>query len=104
MRPRLAVLLVFLVTVPAAGASIFVGSDVAAPRLAVDAKGTVQVTWTQAGAKLSVVVPMKGRLYHCGSLSGPDVSRAAAGVRLPLAEVVRRGPGGLLYALQRWQV
>jgi hypothetical protein len=39
MRPRLAVLLAFLVTVPAAGASIFIGTDVVAPRLAVDAKG-----------------------------------------------------------------
>ena len=104
MRPRVAVLLVFLVGVPAAGASIFIGSDVAAPRLAVDAKGTAQVTWTQAGAKQSVIVPTKGQLFHGGGLSGPDVSRPAAGVRLPLAVVVRRGPGGMLYALQRWQV
>jgi hypothetical protein len=104
MRPRLAVLLAFLVTVPAAGASIFIGSDAAAPRIAVDAKGTAQVTWTQAGAKESVIVPMKGQLFHGGSLSGPDVARAAAGVRLPLAVVVRRGPGGMLYAVQRWQV
>jgi hypothetical protein len=104
MRPRLAVLLAFLVTVPAAGASIFIGSDVATPRLAVDAKGTAQVTWTKAGAKQSVIVPMKGQLFHGGSLSGPDVARAAAGVRLPLAVVVRRGPGGMLCALQRWQV
>jgi hypothetical protein len=104
MRPRVAVLLAFLVGVPAAGASIFIGSDVAAPRLAVDAKGTALVTWTQAGAKQSVIVPTKGQLFHGGSLSGPNVSRPAAGVRLPLAVVVRRGPGGMLYALQHWQV
>jgi hypothetical protein len=104
MRPRVAVLLAFLVGVPVAGASIFIGSNVAAPRLAVDAKGTTLVTWTQAGAKQSVIVPTKGQLFHGGSLSGPNVSRPAAGVRLPLAVVVRRGPGGMLYALQHWQV
>ena len=38
------------------------------------------------------------------ALAGAITSLAAAGVRLPLAVVVRRGPGGMLYALQRWQV
>jgi len=105
MPSRAAVLLaVALVLVPAAGASIYVGADANAPRLAVDAKGTAQVTWTQGGAKQSVIVPMKGQLYHGGGLSGPDVSKPAPGVRLPLAVVVRRGPAGMLYALQRWQV
>jgi len=51
-----------------------------------------------------VTVPPKGQLFHGGSLSGRDVSRPAPGVRLPLAAIVRRGPGGVLYALQRWQV
>jgi hypothetical protein len=105
MRFRaVAVLAVCIAAVPAARASIFIGSDVAAPRLAVDSSGTAQITWTQAGAKESVIVPMKGKLYHGGSLTGADVSRPAAGVRLPLAVAVRRGPGGTLYALQRWQV
>lgn len=49
-------------------------------------------------------MPPKGQLFHGGSLSGRDVSRPAPGVRLPLAAIVRRGPGGVLYALQRWQV
>ena len=104
MRLRAAFLVALVFSVPAAGASIFIGNDVAAPRLAVDAKGTAQITWTQAGSKQSVIVPMKGQLFHGGSLSGGDVSRPVPGVRLPLAAVVRRGPGGMLYALQRWQV
>ena len=104
MPSRAAVLLAaVLVSVPAAGASIYVGADATAPRLAVDARGTAQITWTQGGAQQSVIVPMKGQLSHGGGLSGPDVSRPAAGGRIPLAVVVRRGPGGLVYALQRWQ-
>jgi hypothetical protein len=104
MRSRAAVLVALLFSVPAAGASIFVGNDIAAPRLAVDAAGTAQVTWKQAGAPQSVIVPMKGQLSRGGSLSGRDVSRPAPSVRLPLAVIVRRGPGGMLYGLQRWQV
>ncbi len=92
-----------IAAVPAAQASIFIGSDAAVPRLAIDSRGTAQITWMQAGAMQSVIVPMKGQLYHGGSLSGADVSRPAAGVRLPLAAIVRRGPAGMLYALQRWQ-
>jgi hypothetical protein len=90
--------------VPAAHASIFVANGATGPRLAVDASGTAQVTWKQGGATQSVIVPMKGQLFHGGSLSGRDVSRPASSVRLPLAVIVRRGPGGMLYALQRWQV
>jgi hypothetical protein len=104
VRLPAAVLFALVISVPAAGASIFIGNDVAAPRLAVDAKGTAQVTWTQAGAKESVIVPLKGKLSHVGSLSGPDISKPAPTVHLPLAAIVRRGPGGVLYALQRWQV
>lgn len=104
MPSRAAVLLAaVLVSVPAAGASIFVGDDPTAPRLTVDSKGTAQVTWTQGGAKQSVIVPMKGQLSHGGGL-GSDVSKPAPGVKLPLAVVVRRGPAGMLYALQKWQV
>jgi hypothetical protein len=105
MRLRTAAALTaFIAAAPAGHASIFIASDAAAPRLAVDSRGTAQITWTQGGARQSVIVPMKGRLYHGGSLSGADVSRPAAGVRVPLAAIVRRGPGGTLYALQRWQV
>jgi hypothetical protein len=104
MRSRAAVLLAaVLVAVPATRASVFIASDAGAPRLAVDARGSAQVTWTQGGARQSVIVPAKGQLFHGGSLSGPDVSRPAPGVRVPLAVVVRRGPGATLYALQRWQ-
>jgi hypothetical protein len=92
-----------LAAVPAAQASIFVGSDASGARLAVDARGSAVISWTARGAKQTVTVPPKGQLFHGGSLSGRDVSRPAPGVRVPLAVVVRRGPGGVLYALQRWQ-
>lgn len=104
MRSRAALLLAAaLVAAPATRASIFVADDPVGPRLAVDARGSAQITWTRNGARQSVIVPSKGQLSHGGSLSGPDVSRPAPGVRVPLAVLVRRGPGGLLYALQRWQ-
>jgi hypothetical protein len=104
MRAGIAAVLVALAVVPAAGSSIGVGNDAKRPTLAVDSRGFAQVTWTEAGVKQSVIIPPKGQLTHGGSLSGPDVSRPAAGVHIPLALTVRRGPGGILYALQQWQV
>lgn len=105
MRSRAAVLLAAgLVAVPAAHASIWITNDATRPQLAVDARGFAQVTWTQAGARQTVIVPSKGQLTHGGGLTGPDVSRPAPGLNVPLAVVVRRGPGGMPYALQRWQV
>jgi hypothetical protein len=90
--------------VPAAGASIFAANDAGGLRLAVDSRGSALITFTHGGAKQSVIVPPKGQLFHGGGLSGRDVSRSAPGVHLPLAAIVRRGPGGVLYALQRWHV
>jgi hypothetical protein len=93
-----------LAAAPVAGASILAANDAHGPRLAVDARGSALITFTQSGARQTVTVPPKGQLFHGGSLVGRDVSRPAPDVRLPLAAVVRRGPGGVLYALQRWQV
>jgi hypothetical protein len=105
MRSRTAVLLAAgLVAAPAAHGSIWIANDAKRPRLAVDARGFARVTWVQGGVKKAVIVPPKGQLTHGGSLTGPDVSRPARFVHLPLALVVRSGPGGTLYALQQWQV
>jgi hypothetical protein len=98
-----ALLAASLAAVPAAQASIFVANDATGPRLAVDAGGSAAITWTESGAKQTVIVPPRGQLSHGGGLSGRDISRPAPGVRVPLAVLVRRGPGGLLFALQRWQ-
>jgi len=86
-----------------AHASVFIANDAKRPQLAVDAKGYVEVTWLQGGATQTVVVPPAGLLTHGGSI-GADVSRPAPGVRLPMMVTVRRGPGGMLYGLQKWQV
>jgi hypothetical protein len=83
--------------------SVFVANDAERPQLAVDAKGYAKVTWLEARATQTVVVPPTGQLTHGGSI-GADVSRPAAGVRLPMALTVWRAPGGMLYALQQWQV
>jgi hypothetical protein len=105
MRSRAALLLAAgLVVAPAAHASIWIVNDAKRPQLAVDARGFAQVTWVDRGVKQTVIVPPKGQLTHGGGLSGPDVSRPAPGARLPLAVIVRRGPGGVLFALQQWQV
>jgi hypothetical protein len=105
MRFHAAVVLAACVAAaPAANASIFIAKDAARPQLAVDARGYAQITWVERGARQIVIVPPKGQLTHGGSLSGADVSRPVSGVRLPLKAIVRRGPGGLLFALQQWQV
>ncbi len=97
MRVR-AVIVAALVAVPSAGGSIFIAANATHPKLAVDAKGNALVTWSQG----SVLVPPAGQLTHGGGLAGADVSRPVA-IRVPLALVVRRA-GGMLYALQQWQV
>jgi len=93
----------FLAAAGIADGSVFIANDAKRPLLAVDAKGNARVTWLQGGATHSVVVPPTGQLTHGGTIGG-DVSRPATGVRLPAAVTVRRGPGGMLYALQQWQV
>ena len=105
MRSRVAVLLAAgVVAAPAAYGSIWITNDAKRPQLAVDARGFAQVTWLQGGARQIVIVPPKGQLTHGSSLTGPDVSRPAPGLHVPLAVVVRRGPAGTLWALQQWQV
>jgi hypothetical protein len=98
-----ALLAATLIGVPAAQASIWITNDATRPQLAVDAHGTVQVTWTAKGTMQAVLVPPKGQLAHGGALAGHDVSKRSP-VRVPLALAVRRGPDGTLYALQQWQV
>ena len=101
MRPRAGILLavavavaVAVVTVPAAHASVWITNNATRPQLAVDARGSAQVTRTQGGVKQTVIIPPKGQLTHGGSLTGPDVSRPAPGLHVSLAVLVRRGPAG----------
>jgi hypothetical protein len=92
-----------LVTAGAASGSIFVTpAPLIRPALRVDAAGNAEVSWTQQGARRTVIVPAKGQLSHGGSLPGQDVSRPAALRGLAFARIVRRTPDGRLWALQQW--
>jgi hypothetical protein len=83
-------------------ASVGVGANAAAPALRVDSKGNAEISYTEGGAKKTVLVPKKGVVAYGGKLSGPDVSKAASSPSLPFMKVLRRGPGGWMYALQTW--
>ena len=75
-------------------ASVGVGSNVAAPALRVDAKGNAEISYTEGGAKKTVLVPKTGAVLYGGKLSGPDVTKAASSPSLPFVKVLRSGPGG----------
>jgi len=91
------------VSVAGAAASIEVALDARGATLQVDAAGNAEVRWTAAdGSQRALLVSREGSLRY-GGLSGPDVSRPAAGVSIPWAVVVRQTPDGRFYALQAWQ-
>jgi hypothetical protein len=87
-----------------ATASITIGYDASRPVLKVDAKGNAEVDWTERGVRKTMLVPPTGRYLPNGRISGPDVSKPAAGVTLPYLRVLRRTPDGRLWALQSWPV
>src|SRR5262249_47627904 len=71
--------------------------------LRVDGAGNAEVRWTAAdGTKRSLLVGHDGSLRY-GGLSGSDVSRAATGIEIPWAVLVRRTADGGYYALQAWR-
>ena len=72
------------------------------PALSADAKDDVGVSWVQGGARVSLVVPPSGKVYHA-ALPGPDASRPASVPGLAFTPIVRRAPGGWLVAAQIWQ-
>jgi hypothetical protein len=86
----------------AAAASIQVATDAARPSLRVDARGNAEVSWLANGTRRTLLVPVSGRVLPGGRLSGADVSQRARRDLVPMARVVRRGPGGYLWALQEW--
>jgi hypothetical protein len=92
-----------LITAAAVPASISLTSAGGSPTLRVDARGDAEVGWTLGGARQYIVVPPHGLLTH-SRLQTSDVSRKAPAAGLAHALVVRTGPGGTTWALQRWQV
>ncbi len=87
-----------------AGGSIAVADDVSAPSLRVDAARNAELSWTQGGARHTLLVPAQGRVLPGGHLSGTDVSRGASTAGVPFARVVRTSPGGWTFALEAWRV
>jgi hypothetical protein len=85
-----------------ARASVGVASDAGSPRLKVDAKGNTEISYTSEGERRTVLVPVKGAVLPGGRIATADVSKAAKKPTLPNMKVLRRGPGGWLYALQTW--
>jgi hypothetical protein len=85
-----------------ARASVGVASDAGSPRLKVDAKGNAEISYTSEGERKTVLVPIKGAVLPGGRIATADVSKAAKKPALPNMKVLRRGPGGWIYALQTW--
>ena len=85
-----------------AAGSVWVVNGGSRPVLRADAKGDIGITWTEAGARISLVVPLHGQVYHA-ALPGTDVSRPATVPGLPFSPTVRRA-GPWLVAVQTWQV
>jgi hypothetical protein len=85
-----------------ARASVGVASDAGSPALKVDAKGNAEISYTSEGERKTVLVPVRGAVLPGGRLATADVSRAVKKPVLPNVKVLRRGPGGWLYALQTW--
>ena len=60
--------LALLAPVPAAFASVGVGSGAAGPTLRVDAKGNAEVSYKQGGVPRTVLVPVTGAVIYGGKL------------------------------------
>jgi hypothetical protein len=86
-----------------AAASVWVTNSGQQAVLLVDAKGDIGVSWTQAGSRVNLVVPLHGQVYHA-QLPGPDVSRPTTVPGLSFTPKVRKTPAGWLVALQTWEV
>ena len=84
----------------AAQASVGLSTGASHVSLQVDASGDALVTWSQAGAKETVLLTAHGVLTHGGSLTGPDVSKPTHVAGVPSAFSLRSTPGGNLWALQ----
>ena len=97
-----AILLAAATAGPAA-ASTAVAYDAQRPALRVDSRGNAEVSWTAQGVRHYLLVPPRGRVLPGARLPGRDVSRPAAGPRLPFQRVLRRTPDGRRWALQTWR-
>jgi hypothetical protein len=71
------------------------------PALRVDARGNAEASWSAGGVRRTLLVPPHGRVLPGGRLPGRDVSRAARGIRIPFARVIRRTPDGRYWACSR---
>jgi hypothetical protein len=84
--------------------SISAASNAQRPALRVDARGYAEVSWSEGGARKTLLIPPSGRYLPGGRIDGADVSKPTTVPGLPFARVVRRTPDGRLWALQAWQL
>jgi hypothetical protein len=73
-----------------AAASTGVAVGVQRPALKVDARGNAEISWTQDGARRTLLFPPTGRVLPGGTLAGRDVSRATTAPMIPFKRVLRR--------------
>jgi hypothetical protein len=99
-----AVALAVLLSPATAAASIFVVNDASRPALRVDSKGNAEVSWTAAGARHTLLVPVRGRVLPGGRIKGADKSQAASDPVVAFQRALRLGEDGRFYALQAWRV
>jgi len=93
-----------LVAPAAAVASVTVATTAKRPALRVDAGGYAEVSWSAGGVRRTLLVPPRGSVLPGARLPGRDVSRAARGIEIPFARVIRRTPDGRYWALQSWRL
>jgi hypothetical protein len=85
----------------AAAGSIDVTVKGSQPALKVDARGAAEVSWTEGGARKTLLVPPSGRYLPGGRILSADVSSPAPKAGIAQAVLVRKTPDGRLWALQR---
>src|SRR3954447_15226588 len=93
-----------LVAPAGAVASVTVATAATRPALRVDAGGYAEVSWSAGGVRRTLLVPPRGNVLPGACLPGRDVSRAARGIQIPFARVIRRTPDGRYWALQSWRL
>ena len=93
-----------LVAPSVASSSILIAHDARNPTLKVAANGAAEVGWKdKSGVRQTILVPMKGRVLPGGKVAGKSIARKSSKWKLPFKPVVRIGPKGFFYSLQRWR-
>ncbi len=101
--PALGTLLASCLLAAGASASIDAATSARSPALRIDARGYAEVSWSQDGARRTLLVPPQGRYLPGGRILGADVSEPISRTGIANAVLARRTPDGRLWALQSWR-